>query len=325
MKFSKKSFFILILVFLFLFSIPSFCSPLVVANFILQKNYPNNTFLATLNLENKSDLPVDNWSLGFNSLSYILEVKDGKIVKQIGKYFLIAPSLNQQSIPTHGVVTFNLRAKGNVLSISDIPNGYFILQGASKNNEKNIISVADKTVLPELKNKLLASTNSSKANLSLGESLVVPLPVALKLKSGFFVLNPTTRLIINDTKAQSAANFLINSILPATNLPLRIMKNSNNQENIIFFTHQGVDSKIGKEGYLLEINSNRIIIVSNTAAGYFYATQTLRQLLPPEIFSHTLQKNIKWSIPALKIVDYPQFSYRGLFIDSARLSPRYIK
>ena len=68
------------------------------------------------------------------------------------------------------------------------------------------------------------------------------------------------------------------------------------------------------EGYVLEINSKNIGISAQTAAGYFYAIQTLLQILPPEIPENTAEIEV----PACKIIDYPRFAWRGFMLDSGR-------
>ncbi|HPR83273.1 MAG TPA: beta-N-acetylhexosaminidase, partial [Pontiellaceae bacterium] len=53
------------------------------------------------------------------------------------------------------------------------------------------------------------------------------------------------------------------------------------------------------------------------AAGLFYGAQTLRQLLPPEIYSPTLQQK-PWVAPRIEICDRPEFRWRGLHLDVSR-------
>ncbi|AVT33203.1 beta-N-acetylhexosaminidase [Plantactinospora sp. BC1] len=71
------------------------------------------------------------------------------------------------------------------------------------------------------------------------------------------------------------------------------------------------------EGYHLEINSSGVVARASTAAGLFYAVQTLRQLLPPKIESARRQPG-PWAIPGGTIEDQPRFGYRGAMLDVAR-------
>lgn len=63
-----------------------------------------------------------------------------------------------------------------------------------------------------------------------------------------------------------------------------------------------------EEGYELEVLQNTLNIKASTAAGVFYAIQSLKQLL--------ILGELK--LPALKIQDVPAFSYRGFMLDTSR-------
>ena len=71
------------------------------------------------------------------------------------------------------------------------------------------------------------------------------------------------------------------------------------------------------EGYVLDINPENIIIYTNSAAGAFYAAQTIKQLIPVEAYETPLNlSSIK--LPTLKIEDAPHFGYRGFMLDCVR-------
>ncbi len=53
-------------------------------------------------------------------------------------------------------------------------------------------------------------------------------------------------------------------------------------------------------------------------AGIFYGMQTLRQLLPVEIFGEVATEDIRWALPFVEINDIPRFKWRGLHLDVAR-------
>ena len=72
------------------------------------------------------------------------------------------------------------------------------------------------------------------------------------------------------------------------------------------------------EAYRLKISETSISSEASDGQGFFYATQSLRQLLPPAIESCKPEKRIEWSVLAIDIVDEPRFEYRGLMLDVAR-------
>ena len=67
------------------------------------------------------------------------------------------------------------------------------------------------------------------------------------------------------------------------------------------------------------MSPKEIIIEASDAKGFFYALQTIRQLLPAAIEKEEVaDKKVKWSIPAVSIQDEPRFGYRALLLDAAR-------
>ena len=60
-------------------------------------------------------------------------------------------------------------------------------------------------------------------------------------------------------------------------------------------------------------------IAANAGAGLFYGTQTLLQLLPPQVLGTDLVGgDVAWTVPAVRIEDKPRFRWRGLLLDVAR-------
>ncbi|HEX5942403.1 MAG TPA: family 20 glycosylhydrolase, partial [Anaerolineales bacterium] len=71
------------------------------------------------------------------------------------------------------------------------------------------------------------------------------------------------------------------------------------------------EESLGEEGYELSITPHSIHLRANFAAGLFYGTQTLRQLLP-------IRSSKTPSLPAVSIRDIPRFAWRGAMLDVAR-------
>ncbi len=77
------------------------------------------------------------------------------------------------------------------------------------------------------------------------------------------------------------------------------------------------DDSIKDEGYVLDINPENIIIKASTAAGVFYAVQTLKQIVPVQAYETPLDLE-RIPLPTLKVTDTPHFPYRGFMLDCSR-------
>ncbi|MCE4027919.1 beta-N-acetylhexosaminidase [Microbacterium sp. Au-Mic1] len=72
-----------------------------------------------------------------------------------------------------------------------------------------------------------------------------------------------------------------------------------------------IDPALGSaEGYTLTAGADRIRVTGHDAAGLFYGTRTLLQLLR--------RGERGWSVPEVRIEDAPRFRYRGVMLDVAR-------
>ena len=102
--------------------------------------------------------------------------------------------------------------------------------------------------------------------------------------------------------------------------------NFDNVKNAVILVLNKTDKKLGAEGYSLLVEPNRIKIEAREPAGIFYGLQSIRQQLPEQIEA-TDKKQMDWKIPAVKILDNPCFSWRGLMLDCIRtfLPVEYIK
>jgi len=68
--------------------------------------------------------------------------------------------------------------------------------------------------------------------------------------------------------------------------------------------------QLGEEGYVIDVSPKRALVAANSHKGLFYAAQTLRQLL--EV------RGRKPVLPCCRIVDWPDFRYRGVMLDVSR-------
>jgi hexosaminidase len=147
---------------------------------------------------------------------------------------------------------------------------------------------------------------------------IIPQPVSLVKTAGHFTL-PATVIIGAATTAEMlpVTTYLKNKIATATGKTVQI-KSRAPFNAIKLVLNKTENPEIGKEGYQLNITTSGIVIKANRAAGLFYGVQTLVQLLPKEIENKTVAANVKWTVPFVKITDYPRFGWRGLMFDVAR-------
>ena len=80
-----------------------------------------------------------------------------------------------------------------------------------------------------------------------------------------------------------------------------------------------VDDSMGSEAYKLSVSPKRIDITAAAPAGFFYALQTLKQLMPRNVMAGVLDASVKeWKVPAVSINDEPRFGWRGFMLDEGR-------
>jgi hexosaminidase len=143
---------------------------------------------------------------------------------------------------------------------------------------------------------------------------IIPKPSSIEIKNGSFTLNNDTVITAAD-KTRKLSKYLQDVLKPATGYTLKIAQ-TKPQTNYILLSLD--DSNMPAEGYNLSSDANKIIIRASGEAGLFYGIQTLRQLLPSEIFSSKQVKAVEWSVPAAEIRDTPCFAWRGLHLDTCR-------
>lgn len=156
---------------------------------------------------------------------------------------------------------------------------------------------------------------------STNEISLIPQPVSVEKRNGNFDLDASTVLVSadNDTSVQKIIRFFSETIRTSTGYPLPVGTSDKNLSSVISFSlNKTPDSILGKEGYNMEVSPSSVSVRANTAAGLFYGIQTLMQLLPKEIESKSVVVGRSWTIPALRITDFPRFGWRGMMFDVSR-------
>ena len=150
-------------------------------------------------------------------------------------------------------------------------------------------------------------------NLTSPFNSIVPRPAQITPGSGSFIFSAkTTFAVENQEQATIAHNFIDLFVHAAGITP---MLNVGSKEGQVLFV---TDSSLKTEAYLLKVTPEQILIKASDTKGFFYALQSIRQLLPAAIESGQPVKNVAWSVPAVTIQDEPRFGFRGLLLDPVR-------
>lgn len=163
----------------------------------------------------------------------------------------------------------------------------------------------------------LAVTNIQADNLTQPFSLV-PCPVSLVPGTGNFHFSAKTSFAVeNEGQAEQVRQFT-ELLTRAGGFTPRIKVDSRKGDVCLV-----TDATLKSEAYKLEITIKKITICASDLQGFYYALQSIRQLLPSAIESEQVTENVDWTVPALTITDQPRFGYRGLLVDVARFfSPK---
>ncbi|MBV6319503.1 beta-N-acetylhexosaminidase [Duganella violaceipulchra] len=143
---------------------------------------------------------------------------------------------------------------------------------------------------------------------------IVPLPAQLQRNAGEFALTSATG-IVADGSAQAEAQMLRDYLRPATGFELPVV--TRDSANAIRLKLDKKATALGKEGYRLVSDGRGVTITAADPAGLFYGVQSLRQLLPADIYRKAEVRR-RWQLPAVSIEDQPRFGWRGSHLDTAR-------
>jgi hexosaminidase len=158
---------------------------------------------------------------------------------------------------------------------------------------------------------LLAALAASRALAAQPE--LIPTPAKLEVHDGSFTLGPSTTLTVTPPSPSLAAQ--ARALLgTATGFALA----DGPGPGVAIAVDPSLSTALGDEGYRLDSSPAGVRIAAATEAGAFYGLQTLRQLLPHEIYRASPEAGVSWTLPAVSIEDRPRFKWRGMMLDCSR-------
>ena len=146
---------------------------------------------------------------------------------------------------------------------------------------------------------------------------VIPRPVHVTRGTGTFLLTPAT-VVVTDRATRPIGYQLADWLGPATGYRLAVSGGPGTAARTISLRTDPTLGRLGDEGYRLTVTGTRITIRAFRPAGVFYGVETLRQLLPPDVFRQAPVAGVTWTVPAVEIEDMPRFQWRGAHLDVSR-------
>ena len=143
---------------------------------------------------------------------------------------------------------------------------------------------------------------------------VVPVPAEYSVGEGYFYFNADMKFgVENESQLRMVSDF-VTLLGRQTGFIPSIMIGSETAD-----VRLKTVTSLPDEAYNLIVTSEKILIESAGDAGFFYALQSLRQLLPAGVVEGKKQnRTMEYKIPVMTVNDRPRFGYRGLMIDVSR-------
>ena len=80
-----------------------------------------------------------------------------------------------------------------------------------------------------------------------------------------------------------------------------------------------LNPQLPAEAYKLNVSKKQVRIEASRPAGFYYALQTLKQLMPRNVMARVApSRHSQWSLPSVEIEDAPRFEWRGFMLDEGR-------
>ena len=142
---------------------------------------------------------------------------------------------------------------------------------------------------------------------------LIPLPKSMEMGEGEFVMGKKLTAMVTP-EAEEVFDAFAKEFSAATNVIIRQSHKSTKAQLELHCT-----PSLPSEAYRLKVTRAKIEIHASKAAGFFYALQTLKQLMPRNVMAGVADPTIsKWSVPCVEIEDEPRFGWRGFMLDEGR-------
>lgn len=150
------------------------------------------------------------------------------------------------------------------------------------------------------------------AAVSCSESKVVilPAPVSCESGRGIFEFTPETVISVENAQQKEAAEWFAWIFARPAGFVPQVDVDAPSADIVV-----AEDGSLPEEAYRIKVRRRKVSIEASSPAGFFYAFQTLRYVLPPEISSLAHADGIRWTVPSMTVEDAPGYGHRCLRLD----------
>lgn len=144
---------------------------------------------------------------------------------------------------------------------------------------------------------------------------IVPYPQQVVEQEGSYKLAGASLRCVGaiDERTQALVDRFAAELSQATGKTSKVLKGKAGKGiNFIY------DQTMAEEAYVLNVGTKSIDIKASSLRGFNWAVQSLKQMMPVEIYAGKAASDVEWTVDCCQINDEPRFGYRGLLIDEAR-------
>lgn len=282
---------------------------------ITNNNYQNTgATVGTFTLKNTGNTtyPAKGWKIYFTyPRSFTGSANNEVTVTHInGDLYSLTPTANFTEIEAGAQGTIQLTLNDKLLNVSDAPTGVYM---ANDGEQKGYL-FKKYTIIPTLAQyepkgvvtpEILYNQNKTIADITVQQlPKVFPTPINYQSSLDVFTLSKSTQITADPAFAKEVdyLNTQLNALLT---------KGSKGSKNELVF----IKTDMPAEAYELSVTTNKIEIKAGSAAGAFYAIQSLFTSISPTSFAKPQATVL---IPGMLVNDAPRFGYRAFMLDVAR-------
>lgn len=143
---------------------------------------------------------------------------------------------------------------------------------------------------------------------------IIPYPASVTPAEGRFDMKTLASVVYCDEETRTLAEKLVADLQRAAGISAAVTDNAGTDANI----RMTKDESLKAEAYKLNVTPEGVDIAASGRAGFFYALQSLRQMMPVAVFGGKAAPDADWTLPCVSVEDEPLLGHRGFHLDVSR-------